>query len=698
MIGSPVPPPAARTDIQIPESENMPSKSKGKSNPPPSTLLPRSISFADSRLHRLVPGSDATTHDYSIRPALSGGKFEVPNTDSRLSQSIPQPSGGGRRSMDVRNLQNEVISMDGSTSHRGYSRSIRTNAAGDLTARQETQPRSSPDLLASHVEAVFQHSSEDVRVAKDKSVQTAQVEFISVTPEHNDVNMRAIIKSRSTCTSSAPYNATPIDVTLPLTPPPSSTSLPSLRGRPLTTTLHSTTASRKRVKKTKSTVVPHSTPIPNPDIIHLEIIDLEEMYDKELAFNQLSEMYKHQKFLREAEETFHRQKIADLTAGIMAQKMENLKLLQLLQQTGVTASEIQSVMGVTFDKPILSRETSADTLPSDEGPSLDPSRFAMLRKEEQFGRMCRFSSSNGSIPMFEEDENRRQVSSGDNTAPLLEVDHVKASSLGPPLTPAPSLPLPPVPQTRKGTHSMVITNSAPHILPVTRSRSLTEVSIPSIPYLDSFTIEQNMRRLEREFRDSLGKRYNTSVGSDDSSPTSDMLEFYEAQEDDDFALSSTSNNAQFSLIVQDDEGIVHDANTPETVSVEETDNRLCISSSLRLAISTLHSTEISNPDSSPPLSTEGSPDPNMEAGSIADSDASVIEYNGSIDHVRMRHTIFTNVPSIIATAPSSPRPASVDDSSWGGLLIGLVGRSDSRALSESDLERGEVGSVRSIEF
>ena len=465
--------------------------------------------------------------------------------------------------------------------------------------------------------------------------------------------------------------------------------------------LQSTVSSKKRGKKNKATAAPHSSPVPNPDFIHLEIMDLEEMDDKERAFRQLSEMYKHQKFLREAEETFHRQTIADLTAGMMAQKMENLKLVQLLQRRGVALPEIQSITNVSGDRPGLSRETSAETLSRDENPNLDPSRFVMLRKEEQFGQICDFTSSHSSTATPEQVISRHPEHSSDITAPLTLLRRAKSSTLGPPLTAPPSVPLPPVPSTRRTTQSMVVLNSTPQTSPIARSRSLTEGDISSIPYLDSFAIEQNMRRLERDYKRSLNGQDRGSTGSIGSrSSSEDILQFYEALGYEELSALPTASAVQFSLTVEDvDHGAFLDETTMDSIqAIGDSNSGPFTSPSLSSSVCTFHSVESSSDveASTSSSSTSSSPDPNVEGTSVIG--AFPLDRDESVDGTHSRHSIFTIVPSNDASAgPAYPRPANVDDSTWAALFMGLVRRPDGRAPSEGAMEHGESGSIRSIE-
>jgi hypothetical protein len=432
------------------------------------------------------------------------------------------------------------------------------------------------------------------------------------------------------------------------------------------------------------------------------------MEDRPEAFLRLAGMYKHQKFLREAEEDFHRQTIADLTAGLMAQKMENLKLVRLLQQRGISMPEIQAIGVISLDAIPVTRDISTDTFALEEGPNLDASRFAMLKKEEQFGLMRQFSSSQGSISTLEADASKRHGLSNDANSAFDLIQRVKASGSRAILTPAPSMPLPSVPNIRRGIHSMVVSNSMPVFALAARSRSLTEGNISSVPYLDSFIIEHNMRRLEKECNSSIKRRESGSTESVTSTP--EILEilfgYNELNGNDENSAAQTLSTEQFSLVVEDvGDGFIIDTTMNSVPATENmSSSGLCISSGLT-SISTFHTAESSNDaDVSTFSSTNGSPDPNPEIShSPEEEDMAPLSRSQSIgpfDDVRTRHTLYTNVPSIeTSTATPSPRPASVDDVTWGALFMGLMRRADSRARTspDGDLERGEAVSIKSVE-
>ena len=162
---------------------------------------------------------------------------------------------------------------------------------------------------------------------------------------------------------------------------------------------------------------------------------------------------------------------------------------------------------------------------------------------------------------------------------------------------------------------------------------------------------------------------------------------------------------QFSLVVEDvGDMAILDTTTDNVPAPEDTSNSgLCISSGLTSSFSTFHTADSSNDaDVSAFSSTNGSPDPNPEVDGRVEDDGVAHLYRtppmGPFDSIHTRRTIYTDVPSIkTSTATPSPRPASVDDVTWGALFMGLMRRAESRARtsSEGDLERGESISIKS---
>jgi hypothetical protein len=730
MIGSPTRLPAAQ--VQTPTLEITPSSPiLGPQSPPLHAVQPRSYSLAQPVAPHVspTPGKPFVipNSNQSVRPLMLKGNSEVP--EKRLTQpilanilpksecrppvaqslkgesqpkSLPRTPTPDALPESETSLKMSRIPLKMSTRELGVTDADLRQPIHQQPAKQSPPPASRDPQNDKVLEQGFAR----VRVTETDPAHNSPAERAPQSPQQKAANRRAIYKARSNPPTPGRSDTVPPGLGLPLTPPPSLTSIPVLPNQTSMTSLQSSSSSKKRSKKAHATHVPHSTPMPNLDHVPLEIVDLEAMEDKQEAFLRLAGIYKQQKFLREAEEDFHRQTIADLTAGLMAQKMENLKLLQLLQQKGITMPEIQSVVGITPDATPLARDASADTLVLEEGPNLDAARFAMLKKEEQLGLMRQFSSSQGSIPTLEADTSRRSGLSNEANSAFELMQQVKASGSTTILTPAPSMPLPPVPHSRRNSHSMAVSSSTPVFTPSARSRSLTDGNISSVPYLDSFIIEHNMRRLERDCNKSIRRRESDSTESFTSTPEFlEILFGYNglngSDENNDAQMMSAG---QFSLVVEDvGDMATLDTTTDDVPAPEDISNSgLCISSGLTSSFSTFHTHSSNDADVSAFSSTNGSPDPNPETDGGAEDDG-VAHLDGTppmgpFDSVHTRRTIYTDVPSIkTSTATPSPRPASVDDVTWGALFMGLMRRADSRARtsSDGDLERGESVSIKS---
>ncbi|CAG8509897.1 3572_t:CDS:2 [Acaulospora colombiana] len=178
----------------------------------------------------------------------------------------------------------------------------------------------------------------------------------------------------------------------PPTPPISSESLPNPLEKVCVCrppSMHKTKRRKRRKTIAESTL--HNTPLPILSSSNelSEITELEEMVNKDKAFGQLLAIYKHQKYLRDAEEGLNQQKVADLTASIISHKMENLRLLEMLHGKGISLQDIQEGATVAHELYLSPQEQPLD--PSDMHSSeLDISRFTMLRKVDQLGRMRQF--------------------------------------------------------------------------------------------------------------------------------------------------------------------------------------------------------------------------------------------------------------------------------------------------------------------
>jgi hypothetical protein len=274
---------------------------------------------------------------------------------------------------------------------------------------------------------------------------------------------------------------------------------------------------KKRQKKSKSAE-------------NIEITKSEEGQDKGRAFKYLFEMYKGQKSLREEGERLYQLRIADLTAALTSQKMINQRLMDLLVEKGLTSQDIHTHLEETVGASHLRKEPSSDTANAGIEAKLDSSRFLMLRKEAQLGRMREFSSSQSNLEII--------TAPNDSHTPLSSatdlVELAKMPALRPPLTPAPSMPLPalpplppmpgtapipssparipePSPSPRRAIKSMLVSGSDAATWSVSRSRSLTEHNVTATtPFLEAMSIDQNMRRLEKDFETSTSR--GTNVG------------------------------------------------------------------------------------------------------------------------------------------------------------------------------------------
>ncbi|KAG8832718.1 hypothetical protein FRC18_004647 [Serendipita sp. 400] len=140
-------------------------------------------------------------------------------------------------------------------------------------------------------------------------------------------------------------------ISLPLTPPPSSSSL-GVRVEPLTSsTPPQPNSQRRRRRRRRMSKAPLDPTQYNMTHSHFEILDLELMEDKDQAFEQLVGIYKQHKFLRDAEDELHQQQLGDVSAGIIAQKRVNRKLVNMLKEKGsLTENTSQSIDADSIDE------------------------------------------------------------------------------------------------------------------------------------------------------------------------------------------------------------------------------------------------------------------------------------------------------------------------------------------------------------
>lgn len=696
MIGSPLPPLAKHRNFQTPKLEITPASPIMLSSPPLPTLQPHSTSSPDSAVVRMnawsVNRPGTLIGDSSMHSALAKVPSDVLMMKSVLPKLVASVSESEHRLIATLDGQHaapvssvpftgSILSSSSdlycppSVPQDGLGQdhvdAVHASVEGGV-ARQEATHTSARMILQSVMPV--EHDHRDIIITKEAPSQAVSDGFMTQVVEKENTNRCAKFQSPSGSEDTARPCTVPFNPKMPPTPSSSSSSIPALQKEASVTSIQSTISLKKRSKKHKVTSVSHRTSMPDPNQLHLEIIDLEAMDDKERAFNELSGLYKQQKYLREAEQTHHQQEIADLTARFIAQEMQIRQLVQLLQLKGVSDPEMQSIMSALGDRPSLSRGGSADSAASVDNPNLDPSRFALLRKEEQFGRMWQFSSTQEPFATLESDSHEEEPPN-DTAASLVLVKRPKASVHRPPLTPAPSMPLPPVPRSRRNSHSMFIFNSAPLVGPISRSRSLTEANVSPIPHIDSFTLEQKMRELERDFGVFFNGRRNASTQSVDSGSNSeDILEFYEALGDEDFSPPTTAKNPQFILDDQDVEEEA-DANEITIESVPATESLShsgsYISPILGPSPSTFHTPEVTND-----LDNDWAFPADL-ATVTHNSGVTNFDHDALIEHARTRHTMFENVPHVetSVTYPSS-RPTSIDDHTWGTLFMGIMSRPD----------------------
>lgn len=444
-----------------------------------------------------------------------------------------------------------------------------------------------------------------------------------------------------------------------------------------------------------------SIPYPESHKDYAEILDLEEMEDKDMACTQLAGMYKHQKFLRDAEHNLHQQRIADLTAGIMVQKMVNLKLLEALRERGMTPLEVQALVGTPLETTPMIASSSTDTLILEEDPALDPSRFAMLGKEAQLGRMREFGSSQGNLlsPLVRPPITRAVTEDTlelNNSASELRLFESAQGSVSP-ISPVPSIPLPPSPFHRRATQSMLLPISRPVLSPSARSRSLTEINFPTSES-DASRIDERMTMLEMEFamsRDTISRATTLSAMAsprilDDMAP----YEEFEAEHAD-----GCGNITPFEIIIQ------------EVDVSQELDPLISKASSddgyhTGLHIMSLGSSWVAGESSSDSFgqsvsfSTDGNEaDESQQDPFIDESTHFSQEIEEAIDSSvltrgrRPRVGRGAVTPNTFYSEPSfTPRPMglSVDDSTWESVLARLTKSKDGRSRTQSEIDLEKV--------
>jgi hypothetical protein len=472
--------------------------------------------------------------------------------------------------------------------------------------------------------------------------------------------------------------------------------------------------SKKRVKKKRSMPMLSPSPISNFDSHndYIEIMDLEEMEDKAMAFTQLAGMYKHQKYLRDAEHDLHRQRIADLTAGLVAQKMANLKLVDALREKGSTWQEIQGWIGASLDATQLVVDPSTDTLASEHTPVLDPSRFMMLGKEAQLGKMREFGSSQGDLlsPLVQTPILR--ASTGDtsdfaDSTPDLELMGHFPHSLHRDISPVPSIPLPLPPSDRRVAKSMLLPIARPAVLSNTRSRSFTEVT-STIPSIDAFNIDEKMRRLELEFAFSRSDTGSTSTVSVLASPKlqDETLPTEETEAIQSHAEDNTGADTPFEVIIEAvDMRLDQDQDTGPITSQASSDDGYQTGLHISSLGSSWATSESSSDGFAQSVSSGGhDADESLQDPFIAEPEA---------DH-EAQNVLYSSVASLLeppqdqrrpirgrgdltphmfhSESSFTPRPSglSIDDGTSANLLMGSMRRTGgrSRASSEVDLEKG----------
>jgi hypothetical protein len=323
------------------------------------------------------------------------------------------------------------------------------------------------------------------REKRDASVQTDAISFIDVT--HSPTFP---IKARE-------------ESFLPPTPPISSESLPSLTDKASgsrSPNMHKIKRRKKRRMTTEST--PDTPPVPVLSYPNefLEVVDLEKMVDKSKAFEQLLAIYKQQRYLRDAEEELNQRRIADLTAGIISHEMENLRLMELLHHKGVPFQEIQDAP--TFHEPFPPpAEPYGKSSNISQDSQLDISRFTMLKKVDQLGRMRQFNwpQNEVGLPLAENKNAYFDVKCGDiESERALPVNDADTSN-----------------------------TSTPHD---SSQPPFAGVSLID-PYSDADNIDQKMKTLEMEFISSQSRGSSQSTISINANPTT-MIRSHSMNSDD----------------------------------------------------------------------------------------------------------------------------------------------------------------------
>ncbi|KAG9056775.1 hypothetical protein FS842_009664 [Serendipita sp. 407] len=444
-------------------------------------------------------------------------------------------------------------------------------------------------------------------------------------------------------------------ISLPLTPPPSSTSL-GVRVEPLTSsTPPQPNSQRRRRRRRRMSKAPLDPSQYDTTHSHFEILDLELMEDKEQAFEQLVGIYKQHKFLRDAEDELHQQQLGDVSAGLVAQKEVNRKLVNMLKEKGVSMQEIRAATGACIEVNLSSSDIVLSPRSSPDLLDIDASRFY---EGQQLDRFRDFQAP-------ESNKLHATSSQGDRHPLFKTLEELP--------TPVPTKPLPSVP-TRS---SMFVPRSSMMASPMVRSKSLTENTSQSI---DADSIDERMRRLEMAFNfphrrkrsgstfsanfspskhtelDSLLEEDSSEPASDSHAPFESCTTEFRTNRDNSPSSCSSSYGNSYSGGLH-----IHAADSAYAPFIRLTSGESSSMSSSNNVDDTSFTARITytRPHHQMPTAIRG--------------DVTSLEETGSPGPSRQRRgSLPTPTPSLAGKSPTNSKSPSIDEATWGTLLLGLV--------------------------
>ncbi|KAG8819451.1 hypothetical protein FRC17_010439 [Serendipita sp. 399] len=459
------------------------------------------------------------------------------------------------------------------------------------------------------------------------------------------------------------------DISFPLTPPPSLSSMNLQAKFPICESPPQPTSQKRRRRKKKLVKVPLDPIQYTMTHNHVEILDLEVMEDKEQAFEQLVEMYKQHKFLRDAEEELHQQRLGDVSAGLVAQKMVILKLVDMLRERGVSMQEIQATVGAYIDADISSNEPIFSPRNSPDLTDIDASRFHMLRKEKQLDRIRDFQASQYSYHCAEP----AQVLDG---SPIDKQPRFKTLQELP--TPVPTQPLPPIPMQRS---SMFVHRSSMMASPVVRSKSLTENAGHTF---DSDSIDERMRRLESAFSFSHSGKASESTLSLSLSPNrhielASLLEEDSSEPNSDSRVPLDSRNTDSTR----DEGNDTNSSASSYSDLYSCGLNISVDSASNAPFMRLKSGDSSSASSLNPIldTMSGTPvssgirprsHPRPQAPCAGGDLSSLTDAPASGPSRRKRGSLPAKRSPAAGECSTNSKSPSLDEATWSSLLLGLV--------------------------